>query len=72
MINTPYQYQCSSRALAYNASILYKLRQSYLVIDIEPIVDKSPASNDDSFDSLVKNYLPYYCKYTFIALLFSR
>ncbi len=57
MVNIEHQHQCSSKTFVYNASIFYKLRQSYLIIDIEPTVDKSESSNDQSFPSIAKDYI---------------
>jgi hypothetical protein len=65
MVNIEHQHQCSSKAIAYNTSIFYKSRQSYLIIDIEPIVDKSQDSKDQSSSSIFKDYIPY-CKYIFL------
>jgi hypothetical protein len=52
-----HQHHCSSKILTYNTSIFYKLRQSYLIIDIEPNVDdNNKRPNDHSFFSLIKSY----------------
>ncbi len=61
MINAEYQHQCSSNAIAYNTSIFYKLRKSYLIIDIEPTVDKSQHPSDRSYSAIIKDY--YHCEY---------
>jgi hypothetical protein len=61
MINTEYQHQCSSNAIAYNTSIFYKLRKSYLIIDIEPTVDKSQHPSDRSYSAIIKDYYDCEC-----------
>jgi hypothetical protein len=59
MAGIKHQHQCSSEVLVYNGSIFYKLRQTYLIIDIEPRVDHTQRSNDQSYYSLIKDYIPY-------------
>ncbi len=53
------QYRCSSNVLIYNASIFVKSRPSYLIVDIEPVVDKNQQSNDQSYFSVIKDYASY-------------
>jgi hypothetical protein len=43
-----HQPERSLKGIPSNTSIYYKLRQSYLIIDIEPIVDNSKRQNDQS------------------------
>ena len=59
MVNIVHQHQCSSKAIVYNTSIFYKLRQSYLIIDVEPMIDRTERSNDQSYYSAFKDYIPY-------------
>lgn len=58
MVDIKHQHQCSSKPIAYNASIFYKLRQSYIIIDIEPKVDHTQRPNDQSYYSILTDYLP--------------
>lgn len=61
-----HQHQCSSKLLINNNSIFSKLRQSVLIIDIEPTVDKNHKYKDKSSESVVNDYLPD-CKYLFLS-----
>ncbi|CAF3654533.1 unnamed protein product [Rotaria socialis] len=53
------QYQCSSKAIIYNATIFSKRRQTYLIVDIEPVIDNSQPLDDRSISSLFKDYYTY-------------
>ncbi|CAF1117511.1 unnamed protein product [Adineta ricciae] len=59
MITVEHQHQCSSKAITHNTSITYKFQGTYLIIDIEPTVNQADLSNDRSYYSRVKDYLPY-------------
>ncbi|CAF4665375.1 unnamed protein product [Rotaria sp. Silwood1] len=55
MVDIQHQHQCSSKAIAYNTTMFYKQRKTYLIIDIEPIVDDKPLTNDESYPSIFKD-----------------
>ena len=58
-VEQQHQHQCSSKAITHNTSITYKFRGTYLIIDIEPTVNQADLSNDQSYYSRIKDYLPY-------------
>ncbi|UJR20840.1 hypothetical protein I4U23_023951 [Adineta vaga] len=58
MIEPERQHHCSSKALIYNTSIRYKLRQTYLIIDIEPTVNQQQKQSLKDHSHL-SEYLPY-------------
>ena len=51
------QPERSLKGISSNTSIYYKLRQSYLIIDIEPAVDDSKRQNDPSSPSFLTNLI---------------
>ncbi|CAF3875042.1 unnamed protein product [Rotaria magnacalcarata] len=59
MVDLNKQYQCSSKAISYNTTIFSKRRQTYLIVDIEPVIDNSQPLDDRSISSLFKDYYTY-------------
>ncbi|CAF1249801.1 unnamed protein product [Rotaria sordida] len=57
MADIQHQHHCSSDAIAYNATMFYKPRKTYLIIDIEPTVDDRQRTNDESHFSIFKDYM---------------
>lgn len=57
MVGMQHQHQCSSKAFNYSSTVLYKLRKTYLIIDIEPVVKDDPKVDDNSFYSILKDYV---------------